>query len=605
MPAESRPVFIARGERPMFAWHHVPAAEHRRNAAVVLCPPLGYEYMSTYATWKTLAGRLASAGFDTLRIDYDGTGNSAGDGAVPGRLDAWRRSVEDAIDEARRVTGAASVALVGLRAGALIALDAAAARPGVDRVVLWNPFASGRAYLRELKAEIALARETDAAEEPLADGMNVSGYLLTDDTVKALEHWTLDRLGPGLNADVLLVDRDDRPAPAAVETGLTNAGARVTKICGDGTAAMLQLPHLAVIPEALLDRIVEWLSTPAAAPAPDVPLAQPASIGSEVWCGDGWTERALRFGAGNRLFGVLTAPEHPAADAPALILLNTAVEYHIGPHRMYVPLAREHAAQGRVVLRFDLDGIGDSEAAPGQPPNESFPDGMLDDLRDAVALVRRDAPARPVIVAGLCSGGWLAIDAARQGVGIDAFVAINPPLFLRDNAGREWVTHGAELERYQQSVWHPAKWMGALRRPGVGITVIRVLAKTILRRTLAAIARLRRTPQPGTLAADLASIAARGIQGHFVFSRGDAGLAYLQLHAATALRRKNIRRFVACTVVDGAGHTFRPQAAQAVMRRLIDEAAARRRFAPLVSSLYPSRNTLLLHQVLDATPPSC
>jgi alpha-beta hydrolase superfamily lysophospholipase len=589
----------------MFAWHHVPPAVRRRHAAVVLCPPLGYEYMSAYPTWKSLADRLASVGFDTLRIDYDGTGNSAGDGLGAGRLDAWRRSVEDAIDEARRVAGAASVALVGLRAGALIALETAASRRDVDRLVLWNPFASGRAYLRELKAEIALARETDAAEDPTAAGMNVSGYLLIDDTVKTLEQWTLDRLQPRCDADVLIVDRDDRPISRTIETQLAQLGARVTKIPGDGTAGMLQLPHLSAIPDALLDRIVEWLcvSTPAAAGKSSTTQAP---IGCDAWCNGGWQERALRFGAGNRLFGVLTTPEQPAADAPALILLNTAVEYHIGPHRMYVPHAREHATRGHVVLRFDLGGIGDSEPPTGGQRHESFPDHMLDDLREAIALVRRDAPARPVIVAGLCSGGWLAFDAARQGIGIDAFVAINPPLFFRDNAeGKEWASHGAQLERFQQSVWSPAKWISTLRHPRVGMNVMRVVMKTLRRHAAAALARVRRTPQPGTLAADLASIAARGIRGHFVFSRGDAGLAYLQLHASTSLARKNIRRLVARTVVDGAGHTFRPQAAQAVMRRLIDETAFPPAVTTLDSSLYPSRNTPLFHQVLDATPPSC
>ena len=52
-----------------------------------------------------------------------------------------------------------------------------------------------------------------------------------------------------------------------------------------------------------------------------------------------------------------------------------------------------------------------------------------------------------------------------------------------------------------------------------------------------------------------------------VFSRGDPGLDYLDLHAPDALstlsRRKNFR----LEIVDGADHTFTPQASQ---NRLFD-----------------------------------
>ena len=574
MRAECKPVFLPRGDRPIFMWHHVPAAGHRRNAAVVLCPPLGFEYMSVYATWKTLGERLASAGFDVLRIDYDGTGDSAGDHNDTGRLCAWRSSVDAAIDAARRLAGASSVTLFGLRAGAMIALDAAAERGDVDRIVLWCPFASGRAYLRELRAQTALAREAYAADEPSAPGMNVCGYILTQETIDALEQWRLDRLEPGPIGDVLLLDRAERPLAAKIDAQLTRLGARVTKLTVEGTEDMLQLPHDAKIPMGAVNAVVDWLAAKPTDPSTIVrPSPEPA--GSDTWCGQGFREHAVRFGPDGRLFGILTSPEHLRSDAPALILPNTGAEYHIGQHRMYVPLAREHAARGHLVLRFDLGGLGDSEPPAGQPCNQIFPDHMMDDLREAIALVRRDAPRRPIVVAGLCTGGWLAFDAARQGVAIDGFVAINPPLFVRDGAkGMEWVSQFAEVERYKQSASNPAKWIRTLGKPRVCMTVMRAVAKTARRRAAAAFACMRRTPAPDSLAADLSVIAERGINGQLVFSRGDEGLAYVQQQAWGALLRKNIRQSVSCTVVEGAGHTFRPRAGQAKICELIDETVA-------------------------------
>ena len=53
------PRFIGSGGRSVFVWHHPPGPERRRGAAVVLCPAIGYEYMSAYRTWRLMAESLA------------------------------------------------------------------------------------------------------------------------------------------------------------------------------------------------------------------------------------------------------------------------------------------------------------------------------------------------------------------------------------------------------------------------------------------------------------------------------------------------------------------------------------------------------------------
>src|SRR4029077_3267920 len=90
----AQPSFVAVDGGALFVWHHPPPPSVRRGGAIVLCPPIGYEYMSAYRTVRLLAERLAALGFDALRIDYDGTGNSTGDNAQPGPgcrgcADAW------------------------------------------------------------------------------------------------------------------------------------------------------------------------------------------------------------------------------------------------------------------------------------------------------------------------------------------------------------------------------------------------------------------------------------------------------------------------------------------------------------------------------------
>ena len=158
-------------------------------------------------------------------------------------------------------------------------------------------------------------------------------------------------------------------------------------------------------------------------------------------------------------------PKEAGRAAPAVIFLNTGFEYHVGPHRHYVPLARELAAQGHVVLRYDLGGIGDSLAPPGAPDNVAYPAHALDDAREAIAFVRKHAPGRRLILAGLCSGGWHAFRTAREGLPVDAIVCINAPLYLRDGLWR--MTRRSleyrEMLGYRRMLRDRDRWANALR----------------------------------------------------------------------------------------------------------------------------------------------
>jgi alpha-beta hydrolase superfamily lysophospholipase len=179
-----RPQFIAMGERSLFTWHHPPPPSLQRGAGIVICPPLGYEYMSAYRTLRILATRLAAIGFDVLRIDYDGMGNSTGNSDDPGRVAAWLRSISCAMAETRRLSGTRPIALAGLRAGALLALEAAAAAAGgVERLVIWSSFPSGRSYVHEVKAIACLGEQQDSDENTAGAAVNVAGHIVTPETL--------------------------------------------------------------------------------------------------------------------------------------------------------------------------------------------------------------------------------------------------------------------------------------------------------------------------------------------------------------------------------------------------------------------------------------
>jgi alpha-beta hydrolase superfamily lysophospholipase len=555
-----------------FAWHHRPSGSNAGAGAIVLCPPLGYEQLSSYRTWRILAERLASAGFHAVRLDYLGTGNSEGDAGEADEVDSWIRSIDAAVAHARRLAECEQVALVGLRAGALLALQAARRSQPIDRLVLWSPFASGRACVRELRALARLSRQEhgdeDAQEE--AEGLNVAGYVMSAAALAALARWSgADLIGP-LARQTLVVDAQERPVDPAFLESLRATGTALTRIHSEETADMLAPPHRAKTADGIIDAVTAWFAdwTPPAVRKPTA--AKPGGCALARHLTSAYEERPVRFGGGERLFGLLTRPRRPSV-VPSIILLNTGVEHHIGPHRLYVPLARRWAAEGHHVLRFDLGGIGDSTAAPGAPENMAYPPAMLDDAREAVEFVRRAAPERPVVMAGLCAGGWLAFRAARDGLAVDAIVSVNPPLYLRDGVvGKRWRSEVDELRRYQQVLRDPSRWAGKLLRRSSYVKMWRLASYHLAARFGGGAASARLGRVGGTLARDLETIERRGIETLFLFSRGDKGLEYFEMHAGQRLRQSEASSRIHHVVIDGAGHSFRPSAAQrALSDRLV------------------------------------
>lgn len=104
------------------------------------------------------------------------------------------------------------------------------------------------------------------------------------------------------------------------------------------------------------------------------------------------------------LFGVLHRP--PALDGtrPAFVFCHPLGEEKLWAHRVFVSYARQLAAAGYPVLRFDLTGHGDSE---GQFSDLSI-DRACADVRRAIAEARRLTGVSAVSLMGLRLGATLA-----------------------------------------------------------------------------------------------------------------------------------------------------------------------------------------------------
>jgi len=148
------PQFFGNADAPLYGVYLPPKATPR-NAGVVLCYPFGQEYMRAHRAYRQLALLLSKKGYHVLRFDYRGTGDSSGDIEDGVTAQDWIDDVGLAVNELRESTGVSSIAVVGLRLGALIAGVACAARNDIDQLIVWDPILDGFEYEHELLEEIS------------------------------------------------------------------------------------------------------------------------------------------------------------------------------------------------------------------------------------------------------------------------------------------------------------------------------------------------------------------------------------------------------------------------------------------------------------------
>ncbi len=143
--------FFGHPESPLFGCIH-PARRPQRSArAVVICPPIGQEYIQSHWNLRLLANQLTRKNIDVLRFDYHGIGDSAGELEHINSLDFWTRNIHEAIEFFQNETSVDQVMLVGLRFGCTLAAEVAKTSSSVHSAIFWEPVFDGRPYLNRLR----------------------------------------------------------------------------------------------------------------------------------------------------------------------------------------------------------------------------------------------------------------------------------------------------------------------------------------------------------------------------------------------------------------------------------------------------------------------
>jgi pimeloyl-ACP methyl ester carboxylesterase len=152
---------------PLFGVYSPPHASVARKAAVLICGPIGMEYMRTHYTLRLLATQLASSGIHVLRFDYHGLGDSSGH-ITEKQFDRWIDNIALAAQELYELSDVENLVVVGLRMGAALGMKALSSqRLKARAVVLWDPIVHGYDYLASLqKMHAEMAAERIEPPEP-------------------------------------------------------------------------------------------------------------------------------------------------------------------------------------------------------------------------------------------------------------------------------------------------------------------------------------------------------------------------------------------------------------------------------------------------------
>jgi len=258
--------FVHGGAGDVFAVYHATPVRRTSPCDVIVVPPFAEEMNKSRRMLAWQARELTARGFGVLILDLYGTGESQGDFAQA-RWSIWRQDLAAACAWLES-HGSGEISLLGVRFGALLALDVARdSGKRFGRIVLWQPVTNGETMMTQfLRMRIAASalggvsekETTQSLRDRLARGeaIEVAGYELGSELVRAIDALRLesmaDRGSPPIDWLDLCVEPggDLSPASGRVIESWRSKGVRVDSRAVTGPA-FWSSAEIAVAPELI------------------------------------------------------------------------------------------------------------------------------------------------------------------------------------------------------------------------------------------------------------------------------------------------------------------------------------------------------------------
>ncbi len=555
-------------------WLH-PGASKR---GVIVCGAHGFEDLCSRSSMRLLAEEISARGCPVLRFDWRGTADSEGDGEAPHRIATWLGNIGEAARTLVDRTGVEEIVLIGLRLGALLALEAARDILPV-RLVLLAPPASGRALKRELEVMSRIFQgKPGAAEDAGFDGVSAAGFRISRATLDDLALVGSRRFSGAQNCRTLIMTQTADSSPLVDK--LRELGADVVSEPFEGYAEMMCDPTAALPPAAALKRIADFAVEGAER---GVSTATDSDADAAVIAAADWREEAAMFGPDRRLVGVFCAPPRGAQDKKAVVFLNSGGVYHIGWARMFVDMARRLAASGVASLRMDMGGVGDSLSPSGPDRAPLYDRGLTRDVEAAIDWLEARGFSE-VSLFGACSGAYQAFHAAIEDKRVTKLALVNQPCFVYGP------TYAMQIEAWRRTkaadiaMKLSSAENGGEAEPHGARAVLFKLAKKLVKAGLvqatdATFAIRRRVPALNPVERWFGELKSRGAEVLLVYSENDPGLAELERHLGDRGRAETPLPGVRRAMIRQADHELTAQSARDALGAAIGEFVGGRRAA--------------------------
>jgi len=154
---------------------------------------------------------------------------------------------------------------------------------------------------------------------------------------------------------------------------------------------------------------------------------------------------------GSQLVGMLHRPAGPAGRG--VLIIVGGPQYRVGSHRQFVLLARDLAAAGFAVMRFDYRGIGDSG---GRAQNFEH---INDDIEAAIEAFQAACPGMDdVVIWGLCDAASAALFFVSRpnrpsATRVTGLVLLNPWVRTEQGHAKSYLTNYYGRRILQKAFW--------------------------------------------------------------------------------------------------------------------------------------------------------
>ncbi len=560
-----------------FGWLHLGYG----TRGIVLCPAFGHENTVAHRGWRELAEGLASKGFNVLRFDYPGTGDSIGSETDPNRLMAWNESVTAAASCLRSLSTSSEIILVGLKLGGTLALLASASIEGVSGVVCLAPILSGKTYIRELRLRANAWRDSNLHAHGHHSNLylDVLGDRLSDQTIQDLLQVNLGYLQV-VPSNVLIMGSMTGSLGSTVLHRLHSLNCVATVMEFSGVDDYLENSIESVVPYDDFSTVINWcervLPRSSTAHLAYLSSSEPSGTRSTlIHASRVFTETAVQFGSTVQLFGILCAPSGSDGRTTCpLIMLNTGFGRHVGDGRAFTTLARQLADGGIASLRMDLTNFGDSHLNLEEDPDPYSISGPAD-VKAAIDFLEQAGYRNPYLI-GVCSGAYTAFHTTIQDQRVAGLIVVNIQAFSWKPGSSlkiENRRHRRPLRFYMHALTQPRAWRRLFEK---NIRVFDILVALCRRPLVAMYLKLvlvvERTTGLKTLRGQprrwFNDISSRGIDFHMFYSNDDPGLANLSQYFGKNGRQIRKLKNVRVHVLRDADHALFDHDAR---HQLIDE----------------------------------